>query len=65
MVSPIASEPGFDYALPFVTVPCATRDRVVSEPMRESRPRCQQDSDEAHANAVAPHGAGAPAVRLP
>jgi hypothetical protein len=65
MVALIAPEPGFDYASAVVTVPRASRDSAVSEPMQESRLRCQQDRDGAHANAGAPHGAGAPEVRLP
>jgi hypothetical protein len=60
MVAPIAPEPGFDYASAAVLVPWASRDRALTELMQVGGPCCQQDRDEAQANAVAPHGAGAP-----
>ena len=65
MVAPIASEPGFDYASAAVSVPGARRDGAMRELMQGGRLCCQRDCDEAHANAIAPHGAGAPALRLP
>ena len=48
-----------------VTAPWASRDGAGTVLTPSGRLRCQRDRDEAHANAVARQGDGAPAVRLP